>query len=179
MDRRLIHYSRKPLTTIYSVKQSQPNRGVFAVGKPAGLWVSAEGEADWEEWCRSEKFFLPNLRCRTEIVLKPDHTVLKIVGEEALDKFHAEYSVVGYEYGNGLGVHLAIDWAKVATKYDGIIIAPYVYSRRLAWGLHIGKGSVSDWYYGWDCASGCIWNADAIAEYHPIKKVRKRKGEKK
>lgn len=25
------------------------------------------------------------------------------------------------------------------------------------------------WYYGWDCASGCIWDKDAIEHYYLIK----------
>jgi hypothetical protein len=47
-----------------------------------------------------------------------------------------------------------IDWSKVAAKHQGIIIAPYCYARRLTY--HTA------WYYGWDCASGCIWDLKAI-----------------
>ena len=48
-----------------------------------------------------------------------------------------------------------IDWPAVATDYPGLIIAPYQWSCRMS--------EFTRWYYGWDCASGCIWNADAIA----------------
>ena len=45
------------------------------------------------------------------------------------------------------------DWAKVASHYDGIEICPYIESRRNM-----------TWYYGWDVASGCVWNASGIKE---------------
>lgn len=42
-----------------------------------------------------------------------------------------------------------IDWKAVAKEYDGIEIDPYQYERRFSEGFL--------WYYGWDCASGCVW----------------------
>lgn len=45
-----------------------------------------------------------------------------------------------------------IDWQAVASDHDGIIISPYNWPAR----------HEMIWYYPWDCASGCIWNADAI-----------------
>jgi len=38
----------------------------------------------------------------------------------------------------------------VSKEYDGIEIAPYQWDARLS----------LIWYYGWDVASGCIWNLD-------------------
>lgn len=52
-----------------------------------------------------------------------------------------------------------LDWAAIGKLYDGIIIAPYLWERRLNGGAM--------WYYGWDCASGCIWNPRAISEVNP------------
>lgn len=46
-----------------------------------------------------------------------------------------------------------IDWDAVAGTYQGIIITPYIWERRLG---------DSAWYYSWDCASGCIWDPAAI-----------------
>jgi len=48
-----------------------------------------------------------------------------------------------------------IAWSLVADEYQGIVIAPYVWSRRLCYG--------ANWYYSWDCASGCVWDASAVA----------------
>lgn len=53
--------------------------------------------------------------------------------------------------------HLAsfgIDWPRVAAVYDGIEIPRYIYQCRLERGVI--------WYYGWDCASGCVWNLDRV-----------------
>lgn len=49
---RLLHYSTKALTDIYSVEQCLNKRH----DKPNGLWVSVEGERDWKEWCTGESF---------------------------------------------------------------------------------------------------------------------------
>lgn len=57
-----------------------------------------------------------------------------------------------------------IDWKKVTEEYQGIIISPYIWQRRLA--------PHTMWYYGWDVASGCIWDTDAIEE---VKLVERRK----
>lgn len=48
----------------------------------------------------------------------------------------------------------------IGARYDGIVITPYVWSMRL--------DRSAFWYYGWDCASGCIWNASAVAELVPL-----------
>ena len=78
--------------------------------------------------------------------------LLTISSLAELDAFHrrfAENAGRGYDY-------YQIQWAEVASLYDGIEIAPYQFERRLGYHSEIGK-AVSDWYYGWDCASGCIW----------------------
>lgn len=48
--------------------------------------------------------------------------------------------------------HCYINWAPIAERWDGIEISPYVWDARFDF----------IWYYGWDCASGCIWNAEKI-----------------
>ena len=159
---RLIHYSAKPLASVYSIPLAEQEKHRMGLHKPRGLWVSVEGDDDWKSWCEGEGWGLAGLACAAEITLAQGGNVLILEGEAALDKFHDEYSVVQFRYGGGLGVKTAIEWPKVAAKFDGIIIiAPYVYGRRL-------DGPVSDWYYGWDCASGCIWNADAISALNPV-----------
>ena len=47
-----------------------------------------------------------------------------------------------------------IDYKRVGAAYAGIEISPYLYERRYD-SMH---------YYGWDVASGCIWNEIAIKE---------------
>ena len=49
-----------------------------------------------------------------------------------------------------------MDWGYLATQYQGLIIAPYLWDLRL-----FGPA----WYYGWDCASGCIWDLTAVESF--------------
>lgn len=168
--RRLIHYSKQPLTSVYStpVEKQCARQGL---GKPVGLWVSAEGEQDWKEWCESEQWGLDGFVHATEIVLAPKASILRLGSAKSIDNFHEEYNAIVFRYGGGLGVKTAIEWHRVMRKYAGIIIAPYIWERRL-------DGPASDWYYGWDCASGCIWNAESIAILRPIEMpVRKQPGQ--
>ncbi len=152
---RLIHYSKERLDRVHSVPQRHQGASQ-RLYKPVGLWVSVEGDDDWKEWCEGEGFGLERLKCATEIVLSDEPNILHLRGACDLDAFHAECAI---DFCGGL--LKVIDWPRVTEKYNGIIIAPYVYARRL-------DTRVSDWYYGWDCASGCIWNADAVAEVKPI-----------
>ena len=61
-------------------------------------------------------------------------------------------------------VRHSLDWQAVAQNWQGILIPQYLWSMRL--------NSRHAWYYSWDCASGCIWNPEAIAavERQPIER---------
>jgi len=156
--RRLIHYSTKPLAAVHSVPQRAAIDDRMLGDKPDGLWVSATGKDDWKSWCKAEQFALHALVSATEIVLKPTARLLWVVGERALDAFDEEYGIdarISPTYSRH-----CIDWPSVARLYQGIVISPYVWSRRL--------DGPARWYYGWDCASGCIWDADAIQALLPV-----------
>lgn len=149
---RLLHYSDQPLLSVYSAKQD-PN-DLF---KPFGLWVSVEGEDDWAAWCRSESFRDVDNQCVTEVVLRPGHRVLELTNAGMMTTFHETFWVrPGFEWRGEM-----IDWPRVAEQFQGIVIAPYQWAHRL-------DGRCSPWYYSWDCASGCIWDADAVAELRPL-----------
>jgi hypothetical protein len=45
-----------------------------------------------------------------------------------------------------------IDWPRLAETHDGIEINPYQWSLRFD----------PIWYYGWDVASGCVWNTEKL-----------------
>lgn len=141
----LIHHSNAPLTEVRSVSQNDAHM------KPQGLWVSVKGKNDWRQWCESEDFNVDRLAVETLVALSPDANILHISGPFHIDAFTQEYGT-----GNGY----EIDWQSVADKYDGIIIAPYCWERRMS--------EHTPWYYTWDCASGCIWNARAIASLQPM-----------
>lgn len=150
----LEHYSAVPLTEIHSVEQSDENDWR---GKPRGLWVSVPGEDDWASWCEVESFGIG--RARNVLSLTDAHNVLIISGANQLSAFDKEYGEWGKIFPSMSYDKRWIDWRKVAQRYDGIIIAPYQWRHRL-------DTQVSDWYYGWDCASGCIWNNTALEISH-------------
>lgn len=93
----------------------------------------------------------------TEIVLSPTANILRLASGEDLDAFTEEYGFDPYSMRGGF-IH-DIRWPDIAAKYQGIIIAPYIWSRRMT--------NHTFWYYGWDCASGCIWEANAIEKLIP------------
>jgi len=166
-----IHHSWWPLT--YRRDHVYTPDAPHGHGKPVGFWISPHGEDDWAQWCLSESSLAP---WRYRVTLDPGANILWISTGEQLDIFHHTYAVqTDFErymeaqypaerYGLGddyLFRQWPIDWAKVAADYEGLIIVPYLWNHRL-------RGP--SWYYGWDCASGCIWSTAAIVavEYAPL-----------
>lgn len=121
--------------------------------KPRGLWLSV-GD-DWARWCIGERFHLDGLNYRQRVHLAPTANVLTITTDEQLLDFTHTH---GKPIRDGSPMWF-IDWPGVAAKYDGTLIAPYLWNMRL-------DVQVS-WYYGWDCASACIWNLDAVDRIDP------------
>lgn len=144
----LSHFTNTPLTAVRSVEQKLADaRHTFA--KPDGLWISVDGDDDWPSWCERSDFGIGSRRYRVSIAEQAN--ILLIDTPLQLIQFTREF---GLRSEFGLFVDYAIDWRTVAARYHGIIIAPYHWSRRI--------DDRTRWYYGWDCASGCIWDADAI-----------------
>lgn len=148
----LIHYSAKPLKRIESREQDAP---VAFYQKPKGLWVSVKGPGDWAEWCRGENFAVEHLVLAHQIILTERAPILRVVSAAGIDKLTRVYGVEV-----GIGRCRTIDWRRIAKRYAGIVIAPYIYSRRMEFD--------SSWYYPWDCASGCIWDRSAVADIRLI-----------
>ena len=143
----LVHYSHEPVLAVHSVKQSDETE---TYGKPKGFWISVDGNGDgWRDWCEGEEFRLKSLTHVHDITLADNANILSLNGPYGIDNFTRQFGVSD-PYG-----FKKIRWRDVAAQWQGIIIAPYVGSRRLCGGAY--------WYYSWDCASGCIWDADAIA----------------
>jgi hypothetical protein len=127
--------------------------------KPKGLWVSVRGPYDWAWWSINERFRLKSFKHRYLVELSQSANILYITSIDELDAFTEEFGetddiakMPGWNSQGGRD--LGINWKKVAKKYHGIIISPYQWERRLSMN--------SSWYYGWDCASGCIWNGLAV-----------------
>lgn len=139
----LRHYTSTPVQELYSVKEQ-------VVGfKPKGFWVSVDGNGDgWKDWCEAEAWNMESFEMVYDVTLCPNANILLISNPLELDNFTEKFSKEQSQY------IIGIDWAAVSELYQGVIIAPYIYSRRLE--------RNSFWYYGWDCASGCIWDVDAI-----------------
>ncbi|MGI4876671.1 MAG: hypothetical protein ACRYG4_04225 [Janthinobacterium lividum] len=116
--------------------------------KPLGFWVSVPGRDDWPAFCRDLGFH-HRLLLRYQVQLVPTANILWLQSPSDIEGFTAQY---GIDF-QGIG---SIEWGRVAQDYDGILIAPFQW-RRL---YHLPEMS---WYYSWDCASGCIWSASAVA----------------
>ncbi len=153
---KLSHFSDVRIEKVDPLKTGHPLHVAY---KPYGFWVSVDGEDDWESWCVAEGFRVAHLAIRHRVTLAADAKVLHIGSLPEIDAFADEYGVERQGF-HLRGLPREIDWPSVAAKYDGIIIAPYQFARRLADGF--------SWYYGWDCASGCIWNPHAIASIEVI-----------
>lgn len=119
----------------------------FSYTKPRGIWVSCDGEDDWPAWCKSENFIDTNKQLHYRINLKKGANILFLNNSLEIDAFTERY-------GTKERYHFIMDWPGIAKDYDGLVIPTYIWERR----MH----ESASWYYGWDCASGCIWNSDAI-----------------
>jgi hypothetical protein len=154
---RFLHYSAEPLTIVRSVAQ-EPN--AKSGDKPDGLWFCAgSGDDGWKELCEIALYDLQRLRVVTEIVFKPTVNFMHVVGAEGIDAFTKKYDFVT-KWAGGTVPRYDIDWFRIAQKFQGIIIAPYVLNRRF--------DAHDRWYTSWDCASGCVWDADAVLELKPM-----------
>ena len=130
--------------------------------KPSGLWVSVEtgdpNSHNWRDWCLAEEYGLEKLAYASEIYLHSGANLLHLDTVEAMHEFNAEYMC--YTIPEAIIIN-EVDWRPVTERYQGIIIAPYHYELRL--------NNDFFWYYTWDCASGCIWDLDAIEKFEEIK----------
>jgi hypothetical protein len=151
---RLLHYTDEPLKHI--VSRPQPEGAQI---KPHGLWLSVEGDDDWFSWCATEAFGLRRLALIYEVCLAPDASIVRLKTPAELVAFSECFPNADAPFGGIKEIDLfAIDWPAVARQFQGIIIAPYQWECRLE----------LMWYYGWDCASGCIWDAAAISSFSQL-----------
>jgi hypothetical protein len=114
--------------------------------KPNGFWYGVDD--DWQRWCESENYKVDEYKYIYEVDLGSCN-ILKITNRKELLKFHNKYSIHIDNFLMKPTYHdrSSIDWSKVSEEYDGVQIAPYIWSERLN----------LMWYYGWDCASGVVW----------------------
>ncbi|WP_143545301.1 hypothetical protein [Rhodococcus sp. 15-649-2-2] len=149
----LVHYHSTALELDRGFDYSKEHQ---RTDKPTGLWVSIAGEDDWESWCRLEEYAVDALAVPHLVTLADSANILILTTVNDLVEFDSEYGIES-TYASRT-YRFEVDWPRLYGEFDGIIIAPYQWSQR-----HNGP----QWYWGWDCASGCIWNLDAIAAFEP------------
>lgn len=170
------HFARKRVTWDPNRKYEQPSASAWFAGtKPNGLWVSVSPNSranldphassnsrmdlnwlDWPAWCEREGFCLSDLAVEHVVTLTPSANILSLTSAEAIDEFTAKYHTnPAMATFDTFALNAGIDWARVTSEYDGMIIAPWQPSRH----------HVYWWYNSWDCASGCIWNLAAIESF--------------
>lgn len=147
----LHHYSSTKISEIFSKEQSTKQKHYT---RPRGLWVSVVGDKDWPSMrpgdLRSQHQY--------EITLADRAKILFLNIEEQLSEFTQTFGLKpsGEQ-------RIAIDWVQVAIGYQGMIIAPYR--------AELTGSDALFWWGAWGCASGCIWNKDAIAEITLIREA--------
>ena len=137
--------SKLPITEIRPINTTQTPSP-----KPKGLWYGIG--YSWINWVKTEMPEWMGMYIY-KIELNPA-TILRISTVEMLDEFNKTYAEESRSFP---GFYL--DWNLVTTKYSGIEISPYQWSRRMKY----------MWYYGWDVASGCIWNHNVVSNLTQIK----------
>jgi len=113
--------------------------------KPKGLWYSVG--FGWLDFTTSDftGFYDKNKNVSVFEFDVSDVNILHIKTYDEIVAFDEEYCAETSRYRNP-------DWVRLSEKYDGIEISPYIYKAR----------HDLFWYYGWDVASGCIWNPNGL-----------------
>jgi hypothetical protein len=156
IEMRFIRHSNEPMSGVTPRVQDGLDDGW---SKPVGLWFSVameDGNDPWLDYCKMRRW--PVAPYRTEIFINDD-SILHVGDAAGIDNLTSKYGFVP------LSVHTrkpsrrsGIHWDILAQKYDGIVIAPACGERR----------QEELWYYTWDVASGCIWNADGIRSWQSL-----------
>jgi hypothetical protein len=133
-----IHMSKKPFELEQRIFTQRAGM------KPSGFWYGFGSE--WLDWTRSE---MPHWTGKYIYSVDIGSSkVLRIKTHMELMMFHRKYSITKFKDVPEDFDDKGISWHKVSQEYDGIEISPYQYEARMQY----------MWYYGWDVASGCIWN---------------------
>jgi hypothetical protein len=114
--------------------------------KPKGLWYGIG--VSWIDWVRNE---MPDWEY--DNIFKIDLNESNMLMIDTLEKLYSFNKEFGAYFSQTL-----IDWKKVSNSYGGIEISPYMWPARME----------LDWYYGWDVASGCVWNKNVIQNIEKI-----------
>ena len=141
-----IFVSSEPFSNLQNIQQKKPSH---AMDKPKGLWYGC-GDS-WIEWVRGEMpHWLEKANYLYEVKLGEE--IIQISNDDEFGNFHAEFGFTPQDAYDPRS--RAINWKEIQEQdYNGVEICPYLWERRQ-----------EDWYYGWDVASGCIWNSAGISD---------------
>ncbi|QNN99353.1 hypothetical protein SEA_SEPHIROTH_9 [Gordonia Phage Sephiroth] len=152
---KLMHFSK---TGTLELDRDRPYT-TFREEKPDGLWVSNEDDYGWSQWVTDNEFGLETLEYAHDVLLAKDSRVFVISSLHDFDYFNHAYSKPGLLTEiTGDPKYNAPDWSLVQQHYQGIIFEHYFWERRME----------VFWYYGWDCASGVIWDLSAIEMFRSV-----------
>lgn len=127
--------TKTPLEGVRSVEQTGR---ASVIGKPDGFWFGVGSE--WIDWTEQQ---LPKWKGDNLYSVEVDESQCLVIDDDtALREFNRTY-------GTRDGM---LDWQRVAKDHKGIIFKQYFPSARLKY----------RWYYSWDVASGCVWDASAV-----------------
>lgn len=160
-------------------KQDYPQSGH---PKPHGLWFDVN--EDWKRWCAATQLNPENLRYRHTVTILDPSRILFLQKAREIDSFTKKYGRnlscnvqllqrsedldaitrdKGQSFFDDIQKAFAnyILWNDVAEKHSGVIISPYSRSRSQTY----------LWYWGWNCAAGCIWDTSILRLGKPCKMV--------
>jgi hypothetical protein len=133
--------TKQPLRAI---KSTNPVGRANSVGKPNGFWFGVGSE--WIDWTEEE---MPQWKGDNLYAIEVDEKQCVVIeNERDLRMFHNQYRTP-----DGM-----INWEKVAREYRGIIIKNYIPEARMKY----------PWFYTWDVASGCVWDASAVKQVNQV-----------
>lgn len=138
--------------------------------KPKGIWYSCFNNwynwivREMPEWMRNYIHKIKiNKNILTDITNKDKNKLLVIKNDEDFDAFNKNYKIDVSKTlpfiestpfpGAPKIIMDIIDWKKVAEDFGGIEICPFLINKQNYY-----------WYFQWDVASGCIWNASTIID---------------
>jgi len=148
--------------------------------KPNGFWFDVD--EDWKRWCEAMQFRPETFCYRHTVTILDTSRILFLRSAKDIDAFTRKYArnlfgniqllqsssdneAFARDYGRDLFADIQrqfsnyIAWRDVAGKHTGIIITPYSHARSRTY----------LWYYGWGCASGCVWDTSVIRLGRPRK----------
>lgn len=132
--------TRAPLSQITSADAVNPETN--SIGKPGGFWFGVGSE--WVDWTKDE---MPEWKGDNLYSVEVDESECLVIESEF------DFRDFSRTYGTRDGM---IDWERVSKDHKGIIVRQYFPKYRM--------NPQYRWYYSWDIASGCVWDASAIKQ---------------